>query len=49
MWKRIIDKFLCLHRWESWTKVQDYQDYRTSTYTDILICKECGKIKIIKY
>lgn len=46
MWKRIIDKFLCLHRWESWTKVQDY---RASTYTDILICKECGKIKIIKY
>ena len=46
MWKRLIEKFLCLHDWKLWAK---QQDYHTHINTEILICKHCGKVKILKY
>lgn len=46
MWKRIIDKFFCLHDYKLWAKNTEYYSHVT---TEILICKNCGKVKILKY
>jgi len=46
MIKRIIDKFICLHKWNSHAVNADYRANRT---TEVLICEHCGKINKIEY
>jgi len=46
MVKRFIDKFMCLHKWTSHNKNTDFRANRT---TEVLICRECGKITKIEY
>lgn len=46
MFKKISEKFLCLHKWKSHTKSTDF---RSGISTEILICSVCGKITKITY
>ena len=46
MWKLIITKLFCHHKWATHTKDVNF---RTQDTTEILICQDCGKIKILKY
>ncbi len=59
MFKKLLDKWLCSHKWECHSKTKNiitYSDKYTGIvsdtkeyYIEILICKECGKIKKIHY
>lgn len=46
MWKLIITKLFCHHKWLTHNTKQNYRSDET---TEVLICQECGKIKILRY
>lgn len=53
MIKRLFEKWLCLHKWSTYSsvKVQITDDYNeiVKTYTNtVLICDKCGKITKLK-
>lgn len=45
MWLIIIGKLFCMHEWKSHAKKENHY---TET-TEVLICENCGKVKVIKY
>lgn len=46
MWKRLTEKYLCLHSWKSWAS---NTDYRSTITTEMVVCEKCGKIKRLEY
>lgn len=46
MWKLIITKLFCHHKWQNHNTKQNY---RSDEITEVLICQNCGKIRILKY
>ena len=46
MWNLIITKLFCHHKWRTHAKDTNF---RTQETVEVLICPDCGKIKIIKY
>ena len=54
MWKKIVDKLFCTHKWNSHAKAPKklYWDGELnipSGNIEVLICEKCGKIKQINY
>lgn len=53
MWNKIIEKLFCNHKWESHSKNSwnngEFSNGRIERFSEVLICKECGKIKQIVY
>lgn len=53
MWKKILDKLFCTHKWNSHAKNlysnQLNNGGREEKTLEILICDKCGKIKQINY
>lgn len=53
MWKKIIDKLFCNHKWNSHAKNcysnGEFNAGRIESTSEILICEKCGKIKQINY
>lgn len=53
MWKKIVSKLFCLHQWESHAKNLYSSELRNGGHEEktleVMICKNCGKIKIIHY
>lgn len=53
MWKaliKLVEKWACCHRWESWQKTNVFEFPNSSRPCEIketLICSKCGKIKKI--
>ncbi len=51
--KNLFEKWFCKHKWKSHSKdrIQDgYFEWEKSSYDrEVLICTNCGKIKIIEY
>ena len=53
MWKKIVDKLFCTHKWNSIAK-NIYPSVmlngnRVEQTIEVLICDKCGKIKQINY
>jgi hypothetical protein len=51
MFKKLIEKWLCKHKWEVHKEVKGYYGQHSTRPTSIrqtLICQECGKIIKIK-
>lgn len=51
MWKKLIEKLLCMHKWQVHETVRIFETpeakYPVSS-SQVLICEHCGKIKQIK-
>lgn len=56
--KKLLEKWFCKHNWQSHEKADKVVTYYrgnvkipgTKEFTrEVLICKECGKIKTIEY
>lgn len=51
MFKKIIEKWLCKHKWQVHREIEAYDGEHSKTPHTIrqtLICQECGKITKIK-
>lgn len=46
MYKAMIAKWFCLHKWQTHAK---HYNYRTEETVEIIICQNCGKIKTLEY
>ena len=53
MWKKIVDKLFCTHKWSSHAKnlypSTAINGNRMEQTVEVLICEKCGKIKQIMY
>ena len=53
MWKKIVDKLFCTHKWSSHSKnlypSTAINGNRMEQTVEVLICEKCGKIKQIMY
>ena len=53
MWKKIVDKLFCTHKWGSHAKnlypSTAINGNRMEQTVEVLICEKCGKIKQINY
>lgn len=49
---RILRKMICFHKWTSHNRTEEHHSSSLQQGTivrEVLICSECGKIKIIQY
>lgn len=53
MWKKVVDKLFCTHKWSSHAKnlypSTAINGNRMEQTVEVLICEKCGKIKQIMY
>lgn len=53
MWRKIVEKLFCTHKWESHAKNLYSRELncggREEKTLEILICQKCGRIKQIMY